>query len=98
MVTVSLSRRHGSEEAEAYRLIPASIFPCTPTSYIQRIGSAEDADAARNDPSGFYHGILVRQGSEKLVLAGPPVLFIADEEPDRPDHSPAAEGEQLNLF
>ncbi len=98
MVTVSLSRRHGRDEAEAYRLIPASNFPGTPTSYTQRIGSAEDADAARNDPTGFYHGVLVRQGSEKLVLAGPSILFIADEEPDRPDHSPAAELEQLSLF
>jgi hypothetical protein len=98
IVTVSLSRRDGRDEAEAYRLVLATTFPGTPVSYNDRIGSAEDADAARNDPNGFYHGILVRQGSETFVLAGPPLLFVPEEEPDRPGPASMAEGEQLSLF
>jgi hypothetical protein len=98
MVTVSFSRRDGRDEAEAYRLVLAATFPGQPTSYSDRIGSAEEADAARNDPNGFYHGVLVRQGSETFVLAGPPLLFVPEEQPDRPGASSTVEGEQLSLF
>jgi hypothetical protein len=98
MVTVSLSRLDGRDQAEAYRLALVAAFPGTPTSYNARVGSAEDAEAARNDPNGFYHGILVRQGSETFVLAGPPLVFVPEETPDRPDPTAKAEGEQLSLF
>jgi hypothetical protein len=30
------------------------------------------ADAARNDPMGFYHGVSVRLGKEDWILSGPP--------------------------
>jgi len=98
MVTVSLSGRGGIEQAEAYHLIPLKVFAGTTMSYGQKIGTAEDAEAARNDPNGFYHGMKVTQGQETLVLSGPPVLFVAAEEARRPDSSPAADGEQLSLF
>src|SRR3984957_5350480 len=98
MVTVSLSRRDGIEQAEAYQLIPLKAFSGTTMSYAEKIGTAENAEAARNDPNGFYHGMTVKQGQEVFVLSGPPVVFVADESPVRPDGTASAGGEQLNLF
>jgi hypothetical protein len=98
MVTVSLSRRDEIEQAEAYQLIPLKVFSGTPMSYSEKIGTAESAEAARNDPNGFYHGMTVKQGQETFVLSGPPVMFVAEEGPARPDGASSIEGEQLNLF
>lgn len=98
MVTVSLSRRGGLEQAEAYQLMPLKIFTGTTMSYAEKIGTAENAEAARNDPNGFYHGMTVKQGGEMFVLSGPPVVFVAEDGPDRPDGAASAEGEQLSLF
>jgi hypothetical protein len=98
MVTVSLSGHGGIAQAEAYHLIPLKGFAGTTMSYAEKIGDADIAEAARNDPNGFYHGMTVKHSSEAFVLAGPPVLFVAAEEAQRPDNSPAAEGEQLSLF
>jgi hypothetical protein len=61
--------------------------------------SWEIAEAARNDPNGFYHGMTVKQGQETFVLSGPPVVFVVGERPVRPDDGAAGiEGEQLSLF
>jgi hypothetical protein len=98
MVTVSLSRRGGLEAAEAYQLIPLKIFTGRATNYAEKIGTADNAEAARNDPNGFYHGMTVKQGGEMFVLSGPPVVFIAEDGPERPDGTASAEGEQLSLF
>jgi hypothetical protein len=98
MVTVSLSRRDGIEQAEAYQLIPLKVFSGATMSYGEKTGAAEDADAARNAPNGFYHGMTVKQGSEIFVLVGPPVVFVAAEAPARPDGMPGGEAEQLSLF
>lgn len=98
MVTVSLSGRGGIEQAEAYRLIPLKAFTGTTMSYADKIGTAESAEAARSDPNGFYHGMVVKQGQEAFVLSGPPAVFVAEEPPARPDGSASVEGEQLSLF
>jgi len=98
MVTVSLSGRGGIEQAEAYQLIPLKAFSGTAMTYADKIGTAENAEAARNDPNGFYHGMTVKQGQEIFVLSGPPVVFVAGESPARPDGTASAEGEQLSLF
>ena len=98
MVTVSLSGSGGIEQAEAYQLIPLKLFAGVTMSYNEKIGDADTAEAARNDPNGFYHGMTVKHGSEAFVLAGPPVLFVAAEEAHRPDNSFVGEGEQLSLF
>ncbi len=98
MVTVSLSGMGGIEQAEAYQLVPQKAFSGTPMSYAEKIGTAENAEAARNDPNGFYHGMVVKQGQETFVLSGPPVVFVAEERPGRPDGSLSPEGEQLSLF
>jgi hypothetical protein len=98
MVTVSLSGRGGIEQAEAYQLIPLKAFDGTATTYGQKTARAEDAEAARNDPNGFYHGITVKHAQKHFVLAGPPTVFVAEEGPARPDGTAQAEPEQLNLF
>jgi hypothetical protein len=98
MVTVSLSGQGGIAQAEAYQLVPLKAFSGTPMSYADKIGAAENAEAARNDPNGFYHGVSVKHGSESFVLAGPPVVFVADKSPERPSDAAEPEGEQLSLF
>jgi hypothetical protein len=72
-----------SMDAEAYRLVPVRLFDGEPTTYA---GKLTDADAARADPNGFYHGMTVRHGGASCVLCGPPVVFV----PGRT--------EQLSLF
>jgi len=98
MVTISLSGMGGVDQAEAYQLIPFKAFAGTPRTYAEKTGAAEDAEAARNDPNGFYHGMMVKQGREMFVLSGPPVVFVAEAGPDRPDGAASAEAEQLSLF
>jgi hypothetical protein len=98
MVTVSLSGQGGIDQAKAYRLIPLKAFSAATMTYAERIGTADNAEVARNDPNGFYHGMTVSQGSETFVLSGPPVVFVVDERPARPDTTAIIEGEQLNLF
>jgi len=98
MVTVSLSGRGGTDQAEAYQLIPLKTFTGLPMTYAEKIGTAESAEAARNDPNGFYHGITVKQGQDVWAMAGPPVVFVADERPDRPPGGTDTESEQLSLF
>jgi hypothetical protein len=99
MVTVSLSRRDGIEQAEAYQLIPLTVFSGATMSYAEKIGTAENAEAARNDPNGFYHDMTVTQGRETFVLSGPPIIFVAEEGPARPSaESQSEEPLQMNLF
>jgi hypothetical protein len=98
MVTVSLSGRGGIKQAEAYQLIPRKVFSGISMSYAEKTGTAESAEAARNNPNGFYHGMTVKQGQETFVLSGPPAVFVANEEPARPDGVASAEAEQLSLF
>jgi len=64
-------------EAEAYRLIPAHAFEGTPVSYAAKV-LPEGGELARNDPSGFYHGMEVRSGKEAFVLAGPALRLVPD--------------------
>lgn len=66
-------------EAEAYRLIPLSLFASEPTTYSERTSTMEAAEAARQDPLGFYHGMKVRHGQDSFVLCGPPAVFIPCE-------------------
>jgi hypothetical protein len=98
MVTVSLSGRGGIEQAVAYRLIPLRAFNDVPMSYGEKIVTAENAEAARNNPNGFYHGMTVTQGRETFVLSGPPVVFVAEQGPARPEGEASTHGEQLSLF
>ncbi len=73
-ICVGLSACDGITTAKAYRLQQLHAFAGTPTTYREKL---IDADAARADPLGFYHGMTVRHGSQDLVLCGPPAEFMA---------------------
>jgi hypothetical protein len=89
----------GSTEHEAYRLLPERLFGGTPTTYATRISTGELAEAARNDPNGFYHGVAVKYGREPFLLCGPPLTFIPEEVAARPGAEPETPGPlQLSLF
>jgi hypothetical protein len=95
MVNVGMSGRGGVEQAEAYRLTPKEHFAGMPTTYQEKVNQ-DGGEAARNDPNGFYDRIIVTYKKQSLVLTGPPVVFITDTSPDRPQQ--AAEPAQLSLF
>jgi hypothetical protein len=75
-VCVGTSGMNGKSTAEAYRLIHPQTFDEEPTTYREKL---KDPDAARADPSGFYHGMAVQCAGKTLVLCGPPALFIPGE-------------------
>ncbi len=59
--------------AQVYRLVAVEAFAGTPTTYAVK---TRDADAARSDPAGFYHGMAVRYGGLTYVITGPPVELV----------------------
>ncbi|MCB9839013.1 MAG: hypothetical protein H6813_06710 [Phycisphaeraceae bacterium] len=59
--------------AKAYRLVPAEHFDGQATTYPDK---TRDAAAARRDPNGFYHGMTVLHRGSKVVLCGPPSMFV----------------------
>jgi hypothetical protein len=67
----------GPSGAEAYRLVHASLYRGTARTYHDR---CRDGDSARGDPAGFYDGMIVHHAGRELLMAGPPVLFVAGEE------------------
>lgn len=71
----------------AYRLLPLEAFEGEATTYAEKV-HADGGEAARNDPSGFYHGMQIRWSKASFVLSGPPVEISAGQ----------AEPEQANLF
>jgi len=83
-VCVGVCRRKGAGlSAEAYRLVTPTVFAGEVTSYGQK---TSDAEAARSDPNGFYHGMGVKQAGTEYVLCGPPITFVPGQT------------EQLSLF
>jgi len=79
-VAIGLSN-HG---AKAYRLCPLRVFNGTPTNYRDKTGTAEGAEAARNDPNGFYDRMTVKHGGQQFVLCGPEVQIVAGQSEDIP--------------
>jgi len=63
---------------EAYRLVAIEVFEGVATTYAEK---TRDAEAARKDPLGFYHGMTVRHGGKQWVMCGPPVGFKAGPPP-----------------
>lgn len=57
----------------AYRLVHLGAFDGQPTTYSEKTRNAE---AARNDPNGFYHGMTVAHGGPSYVLCGPEIHLI----------------------
>ena len=88
----------GRQEHEAYRIVPARMFTGTMKSYREKTARAADAEAARNDPNGFYHGMTITHGGEMVVLCGPPMRFTEELSPERPDAVNGEEPMQLTLF
>ena len=88
----------GMCEHDAYRIVPVKMFVGTATTYRERTGRPEDAEAARNDPNGFYHGMTVSYCTDSFVLCGPPIRFIAGPGPARPGAAMEDEPLQLTLF
>jgi hypothetical protein len=74
------------------------MFTGKTTTYSEKTDRAEDAEAARNDPNGFYHGMTIKHGGESFVLCGPPIRFTAETSPERPDGATREEPRQLSLF
>lgn len=70
-----------SLNATAYRLVDPAVFDDEIMTYSQRVRNAE---AARNDPRGFYHGMIVQHGSKTYVICGPEIRLIPGkvEQPD----------------
>lgn len=87
-VTVSICQ----DRAEAYRLVPLQFFNEKPTNYRDKV-DIENGDAARADPSGFYHGMAVKRGKQEFALVGPPAVFVAG--PVRSDATPS---NQMEMF
>lgn len=75
-VCVGSGTYNGMETFEAYRLVHPSCFEGTPTTYREKLC---DADAARADPLGFYHGMAIKHAGTAMVICGPPALFVAGE-------------------
>jgi hypothetical protein len=74
---VTVSMGSGPQQyAEAYRLEESASFAGAPMTYDQR---AQDAEAARSDSHGFYHGVTVKHRNAQCVLSGPPIVLIADD-------------------
>lgn len=67
-----------NEKAEAYRVAHPQAFKGEPLSYRAKTA---DGDAARSDPSGFYHGMAVTHAGKPVVLCGPPAVLVAGEPP-----------------
>lgn len=63
--------------AEAYRLVHPSLYGGTARSYHDW---CSDGDRARGNPAGYYDGIIVRHAGREIVMAGPPVTFVAGVE------------------
>jgi hypothetical protein len=72
-VCVGMTFCNGTQSAEAYRLVHPQLFKGEPLTYAAKTA---DADAARADPEGFYHGMIVRHAGQSFVLCGPPVTLV----------------------
>jgi hypothetical protein len=86
------------QEHEAYRIVPVEMFTGATTTYRGNTARAETAEAARNDSSGFYHGVIIKHGAQSYVLCGPPIRFTAEALPERPDSATGEVPLQLTLF
>ena len=94
-ITGSELTSSGSHEHEAYRILSERMFTGTPTTYRTKTGTNE----ARNDPHGFYHGVVVKHGRATFVLCGPPLRFVPEGAVARPGREPNSPPPlQLNLF
>lgn len=69
----------GPHGTEVYRLLDPTAFPGAPTTYPEKTRHAE---AARRDPLGFYHGMVVRHAGRTLVITGPKATLVPGDDPE----------------
>ncbi len=81
---VCTSSVHGPSirEAEAYYLMPQTLFDGQPTTYSDKV-HPDHGESARSDPNGFYHGISVTHQGRRYILAGPPLTFVPTQPPPK---------------
>lgn len=89
----------GESVHEGYRLTPEALFEGEKTTYAEKSrrwdeGDKYPGDYARNDPNGFYHGMVVTHKVQKFVLTGPGMAFAPLKEVSPAIPAPA----QLSLF
>lgn len=82
---VCTSSVHGPSirEAEAYYLMPQTLFDGQPTTYSDKVHS-DHGESARSDPNGFYHGLSISHQGRPYILSGPPLTF--EPPPTQPKH------------
>lgn len=68
---------HKRPYEEAYRIVPREQFAGVPKWYGQRIrdDGTDWGEQRRNQPEGFYHGMLIKRGDDEMVLMGPGIHF-----------------------
>lgn len=87
---VCVSRRGRGPSAEAYKLVPIDWYSDRLADAFvgQFFGSyaekTADADWARSDPNGFYHGMIVEHGGGHFVMVGPPMRFTPQTQTQQP--------------
>jgi len=66
-------------EWNCYQLMPKDDFKGETRTYSVPKGQnyEEYYESLRNDPNGFYHGMLVKRGKNDCVLVGPKISFVA---------------------
>ena len=71
-------------EWRCYQLVPKEEFKGETRTYTLPEGRDYEGyyESLRNDPNGFYHGMLVAWGKNDCVLAGPEVTFMVGEDQD----------------
>jgi hypothetical protein len=78
---LAVSTSHRDLTVEAYRVVAPEAFDGEPVTYARKV--AGDGEAARRDPLGFYHGMLVKRGAGRMVMCGPPARFRAGQKQQR---------------
>lgn len=75
---VSVGSRHGGNLPpceECYRIVPREQFDGPTTWYGESKTGGDWASERRDQPEGFYHGMLIQRGKSEWVLVGPPIEF-----------------------
>ncbi len=80
-ITGSGLTESGTQEHEAYRMVPEKMFTGTTKTYGQKNRQGRRCRGSSNDPNGFYHGMTIKHGAEIFVLCGPPIRFTAETSP-----------------
>ena len=75
--TGGYSGRYSLPSEEAYQMVPRDQFQGLVKWYGQKLRETQVdwGEQRRNQPEGFYHGMLIKRGETEWVLLGPPITF-----------------------